>query len=363
MFRPLRKANTYMKLQSGEICITADDRFLVTHVFKSVSNVAEKDSGSRSSTCEKYIKLGQPREYGFFPKTENELAVNNISQSEGVLLTDDHSNKLESQLTPWQDAFSVQAKLTNEDESNGAIRKRSVSVYNFDRLDYATAWAYQKQIVEEFVRKGDRRGDMIMLLEHDPVFTIGRRPKFKYLNFDPASSSIKLYKVERGGEVTYHGPGQLVAYPLFDLSKFKKDLHWYLRQLEEVVIITLSRFGIVGWRDKEYTGVWVTTAQGPRKIAAIGSAVSKWKTYHGISLNVNVELEPFNMIVPCGIDGRGVINLTDLVEKADMFAVRLELIGAFEQVFDVGCSIKDSNALFNDLVLQYSQPDVIKTLS
>lgn len=351
MFRPFWKANTNLKLECGDICITADDRFLVTHVHKSVS-----------STCEKYIRLGHPREYGFFPKTENEPAVNSISRSEGVL-TDDHSKTLDPQLNLWQDAFSVEAKLSNEDESNAAINKRSVSVYNFDRLDYALAWAYQKQIVEEFVRKGDRRGDMIMLLEHDPVFTIGRRPKFKYLNFDPAATSIKLFKVERGGEVTYHGPGQLVAYPLFDLAKYKKDLHWYLRQLEEVVIITLSRFGIVGWRDQEYTGVWVTTAEGPRKIAAIGSAVSKWKTYHGISLNVNVELEPFSMIVPCGIDGRGVINLADLVEKADMLAVRLELIGAFEQVFDVECSLKDSKALFDVLVLQYSQPDVIETLS
>ena len=163
--------------------------------------------------------------------------------------------------------------------------------------------------------------DAVLLLEHPPVFTLGRGATEDNIKFDRSSAASTsgqfpdVHRVERGGEVTYHGPGQLVMYPVINLNRHKRDLHWYMRQCEEVVIRTLADYGIEGTRDPEYTGVWV--AGGTRKIAAMGFSVSRWVTMHGLALNVDADLTPFDFIVPCGIDeaGRGVTSMREQLEK------------------------------------------------
>jgi lipoyl(octanoyl) transferase len=137
-----------------------------------------------------------------------------------------------------------------------------------------------------------------------------------YLNFDIKNAPFDVYRTERGGEVTYHGPGQLVMYPIINLRNHKMDLHWYLRKLEEVVIRVLSSaFAINASRLDGFTGVWV----GNKKMAAIGIRVSKWMTYHGLALNVTTDLTPFNSIVPCGIRNRGVGSVKGLIEDGEHY--------------------------------------------
>jgi len=257
--------------------------------------------------------------------------------------------------------FVMTADFAPESRNSDAIPEypwrsstRKISVVNLlSPVDYEKAWAWQRTTIENFVkaRRGEETGqvsqDTIIMLEHPPVFTVGRRVNRDFIKFKP-SDELKLYKTERGGEITYHGPGQVVAYPLLDLNNYKKDLGWYLRQLEQVCITALDSFGVTAHRDPAYTGVWVTTPAGLRKIAAIGSACSAWKTYHGVSINVSTDLSYFDLIVPCGIteEKRGVINLEDLVD-ADNYggveglnkAMRRALVAAFSDVFDAECSV------------------------
>jgi lipoyl(octanoyl) transferase len=150
--------------------------------------------------------------------------------------------------------------------------------------------------------EGRIREDLLLLVEHDPVMTLGRSTKATSLPI-PASEialhGVEVHEIERGGDVTFHGPGQLVGYPIVDLQQMKPDLHWYLRELEGALIDGLATLGIPGERSAGQTGVWV----GPRKIASIGVHVKKWVTLHGFALNVTTELKYFDLIVPCGIDG------------------------------------------------------------
>ena len=149
---------------------------------------------------------------------------------------------------------------------------------------------------------GEIAQDVLLLLEHSPVVTLGRSSKEKNLVASKdflASRGVELHEVERGGDVTFHGPGQLVGYPVIDLKRHKQDLHWYLRQLEQAIINTLEKFGVAGERSTGYTGVWTNG----RKIASIGVHARDWVTWHGIALNVNNDLSYFDLIVPCGIAG------------------------------------------------------------
>lgn len=161
------------------------------------------------------------------------------------------------------------------------------------------------------------------------------------ISFDFENPPLPLHRTERGGLITYHGPGQLVGYPLLDLNRFKKALHWYLRQMEEVVIRTLQDYDVPSIRDEGYTGVWVpstsdhgSTETHAKKISAMGIAVSKWKTYHGFALNVNMDLAPFDDIVPCGIEGRGVCNLSEYAADVTVDDVRARVMSNFGDVFD-----------------------------
>ena len=142
--------------------------------------------------------------------------------------------------------------------------------------------------------------DVLLLVEHPPVITLGRSSKDAHLLANPdqlRSRGVDVFEVERGGDVTFHGPGQLVGYPIVDLKRHKQDLHWYLRQVEEILIRALHDYGIAGERVTKYTGVWTKG----RKIASIGVHARDWVTWHGFALNVSTELSYFDLIVPCGI--------------------------------------------------------------
>ncbi|XP_021285255.1 plastidial lipoyltransferase 2-like isoform X1 [Herrania umbratica] len=180
---------------------------------------------------------------------------------------------------------------------------------------YAKAWSWQKQIVKEkkaLLQRNEDCPDTLIILQHNPVYTMGTGSSEKYLNFDIEEAPFDVYRTERGGEVTYHGPGQLVMYPIINLRNHKMDLHWYLRALEEVVIRVLSStFSIKASRIEGLTGVWV----GNQKLAAIGVRVSQWITYHGLALNVTTDLTPFSWIVPCGLQDRQVGSIKGLLKE------------------------------------------------
>ncbi|XP_042004321.1 octanoyltransferase LIP2p2, chloroplastic-like isoform X2 [Salvia splendens] len=195
--------------------------------------------------------------------------------------------------------------------------RRSCDLYDLHNevVPYAEAWSWQKAIVRERSALSDRNedfSDSLIVLQHQPVYTMGTGSCENYLNFDVNNAPFDLYRTERGGEVTYHGPGQLVMYPVINLRYYKMDLHWYLRSLEEVVIRALSStFAIKASRVEGLTGVWV----GDAKLAAIGIKVSKWIAYHGLALNVSTDLTPFDQIIPCGIRDRQVGSIKGLLNE------------------------------------------------
>ncbi len=205
-------------------------------------------------------------------------------------------------------------------------------LYDRGLIPYQTAWAWQKQLVADRKNQPDRP-DALILLEHPPVYTLGQNSDPSFLKFDPATSPYELHRIERGGEVTYHCPGQLVGYPILNLQRHQPDLHWYLRQLEEVVILVLAHYGLRGERIEGLTGVWVED----QKVAAIGIKVSRWITMHGFALNVCPDLAGFEAIVPCGIGDRAVGSLAQWVPGITVAAVKPIVIHAFEQVFRLQC--------------------------
>lgn len=203
----------------------------------------------------------------------------------------------------------------------------------FGIMDYEQAHNLQKQILQDRIE--NKCTDHLILLQHNPVITIGRSGDNKNIIAPQSilnSQGIKVYEIERGGDVTYHGPGQLTGYPIIDLRNYRKDVHWYLRQLEEVIIKFLSYYDIVGKRVSGLTGVWV----GDEKIAAIGVAVKRWVTYHGFALNVNPNLSHFELIHPCGITDKEVTSLTKILGfDIDVREVEDKVITAFSDIFDV----------------------------
>jgi lipoate-protein ligase B len=177
--------------------------------------------------------------------------------------------------------------------------------------------------------------DLLMLVEHPPVVTLGRSSKDAHLLANPEqlrARGVEVFEVERGGDVTFHGPGQLVGYPIIDLKRHKEDLHWYLRQVEETLIRALATFGVEAGRVAKYTGVWV----GKRKIASIGVHARDWVTWHGFALNVSTELSFFDLIVPCGIPEVQMTSLErELGGDVSMTSVIDRVTAAFGEVFDL----------------------------
>ncbi|KAF8405140.1 hypothetical protein HHK36_010038 [Tetracentron sinense] len=215
----------------------------------------------------------------------------------------------EAKLSRVSDLKASEAiSITNE----GRRRCECFDLYK-EIVPYSEAWSWQKSIVRErqaLMQRNEDCSDTLIILQHPPVYTLGTGSSEEYLNFDIKDAPYSVYHTERGGEVTYHGPGQLVMYPVINLRYHKMDLHWYLRALEEVVIRVLSStFSIKASRFEGFTGVWV----GDKKLAAIGIRVSQWITYHGLALNVTTDLTPFQHIVPCGIRNRQVGSIEGLL--------------------------------------------------
>ncbi len=185
-------------------------------------------------------------------------------------------------------------------------------VVDLGRTKYADAWELQKKI---FSARLERRiGDVLLLTEHEPVFTLGKGADENHLlakESELSDKKIDMFWIDRGGDVTFHGPGQIVGYPIIDLSLHYNDIHRYLRDLEQTIIDVLGIYGITGEREKEFTGVWVKHD----KIAAFGVKVSKWITMHGFALNVGTDLSFFDRIIPCGIFHKGVTSLHKIVGK------------------------------------------------
>ena len=222
--------------------------------------------------------------------------------------------------------------------SDLTLQTRNCVLENQGLVSYTTAWNYQKQLVDERLINPALL-DHLILLEHPPVYTLGTGATTNNLRFNPHTKERQLYRVERGGEVTYHCPGQLVGYPILNLKYYQQDLHWYLRQLEEVIIQVLSNYGLKGDRIAGLTGVWI---EG-KKVAAIGIKVRRWITMHGFAINICPDLTGFQDIIPCGIKDKPVGSLAQFrpditVEQirknvAEAFAAtfRVNLISAFEQ--------------------------------
>jgi len=190
---------------------------------------------------------------------------------------------------------------------------KQLQIVNLGLEDYQSVWELQRKIFN--LRNGGKISDVLLLTEHKHVYTLGKSSDVAHLLADEnelKSTGADVYHIDRGGDITYHGPGQIVGYPILDLNNYYLDIHRYLRDLEEVIILTLNDFGIKGHREENYTGVWV----GGEKIAAIGVKVSRWITMHGFALNVNTDLSYFDRIIPCGIFHKGVTSIQKVLGNA-----------------------------------------------
>ena len=191
--------------------------------------------------------------------------------------------------------------------------KKESWILNLDTVPYEEAFELQKRLVK--MRAQDTINDTLILLEHPPVLTVTRKATLKNILVSPEElkeKGISLCNTNRGGDITYHGPGQLVGYPIMNLKAHGKDLHGYVRNIEEIIIKLLMDYDITAHRDKSNPGVWV----GEEKIAAVGIAVkSSWTTMHGFSFNINPDLSHYSLIVPCGISDKGVTSLARLLGK------------------------------------------------
>lgn len=208
-------------------------------------------------------------------------------------------------------------------------RSQSIcQLYRMGQIPYATAWQWQQQLVEDR-RQQPNLPDALLLLEHPSVYTLGQGASLEFLKSDLTNLDVELYRVERGGEVTYHTPGQLVGYPILNLARHQKDLHWYLRQLEEVLIQTLAHWNLSGQRIPGLTGVWLEDC----KVAAIGIKASRWITMHGFALNICPDLSGFQHIVPCGIADKPVGSLAQFIPGITRSQVEPVLLQQFANHF------------------------------
>jgi lipoyl(octanoyl) transferase len=198
-------------------------------------------------------------------------------------------------------------------------------------VPFDQAWAWQKELQARLLRDPDGP-EALLLLQHLPCYTLGRGASERFLRFDPADPPAPLFRIDRGGEVTHHLPGQLVAYPVLALQRHGGDLHLYLRDLEAVVLEVLAVLGLRGERLEGLTGVWL---EG-RKVAAIGVGARRWISQHGLALNVTCALEGFSAIVPCGLKGHGVTRLSDWCPELTTATVQTLLREALARRFGLG---------------------------
>jgi lipoate-protein ligase B len=216
-------------------------------------------------------------------------------------------------------------------------------------MPYGDALELQRSIARERI-SGAISQDVLLLLEHPPVVTLGRSSKEKHLVASPEflqSHGVELFEVERGGDVTFHGPGQLVGYPIVDLKRHRQDLHWYLRKIEEALINTLADYDIPGERNASYTGVWTRG----KKIASIGVHARDWVTWHGFALNVTTDLSFFDLIIPCGITGVTMTSIARELGSEEVSAqdVRDRVSAKFAEAFDLTAVVTSRSALLESV--------------
>ncbi len=231
--------------------------------------------------------------------------------------------------------------------------KKTVELYDLGRASYQPVWDLQHKVQQRIIKEkkadrlgefdGIRKNDAFLFVEHPHVYTLGKsgaeenmlRTMAELQNWD-----AEFVKIDRGGDITYHGPGQIVGYPILDLDRHFTDIHKYLRYLEEVLIRVCGDFGFEAGRIDGLTGVWIEN----EKIAALGIRCSRWVTMHGFALNVNTDLKYFENIVPCGIQDKAVTSLQKLIGKeVDLNEVKQRIVFHFEKVFDVSMRSKGSH--------------------
>ena len=206
-------------------------------------------------------------------------------------------------------------------------KQLEVQILDLGRKSYIDVWNLQKKM--QLKRLNGDMGDVLILVEHDPVYTLGKNANPDHL-LQSRDRSIDVFNVERGGDITFHGPGQLVGYPILDLSNYKKSVSWYMRSLEQLTIDVLYEFKISANRVEGLTGVWV----GDEKIAAQGPRLTKWITMHGFSININTDLSFYDGIIPCGIFNHGVTSMKKILNRAQkMEKVKSLVIDKFNQIF------------------------------
>ena len=215
-----------------------------------------------------------------------------------------------------------------------SLDRRELWVDRLGMMPYAVALDLQREVARARIN-GTIPEDVLLLVEHPPVVTLGRSAKNEHLLASPdllSAQGVELFEVERGGDVTFHGPGQLVGYPIVDLKRHRRDLHWYLRQVEEALMLALGEVGIVAERNPGLTGVWT---QG-RKIASIGVHARDWVTWHGFALNVSTDLRYFNLMVPCGIQAVQMTSVAaELGTPMGIEPVADAVANAMARVFDL----------------------------
>ncbi len=223
--------------------------------------------------------------------------------------------------------------------------RQKVIFQDLGLTDYFDTWQYQTEIhqklkEEKKIINNPNPSHTLIFCEHHAVFTLGRSGLQENLIVSPeylAENNIQFYKINRGGDITYHGPGQIVGYPIFDLDLFFNDVHKYVRLLEESVIQTLEHYNIIGYREAGYTGVWINRGNEKRKICAIGVHLSRWISLHGFAFNINTNLDHFNFIIPCGIkdEGKSVTSLEkELGAKQNMDEVKHILKNKMSSIFE-----------------------------
>lgn len=218
-----------------------------------------------------------------------------------------------------------------------------VDVVDWGQVDYKEAWDRQSDWHKTLVEQ-KRRGEgldfnsKLVICEHKPVFTLGKSGSEDHLKWqgqELEDRGVDFYKINRGGDITHHGPGQLVIYPIFDLDQFFRDVHLYVRNLEEVIIRLMSNYDIQADRIRDYTGVWIK-GQPNRKICAIGVHLSRWVSMHGLALNVNNDLSYFDGIVPCGIqeNDKTITSVSkEIGQKVDMHELKVRSVQLFQDIF------------------------------
>ncbi|MDP3149100.1 MAG: lipoyl(octanoyl) transferase LipB [Ignavibacteria bacterium] len=214
------------------------------------------------------------------------------------------------------------------------MNSRLLTYCNLNFIGYEEAWEFQHELLQ--LRKEKKITDVFLLLEHPHTYTLGKTADKKNLVGSKEyleENKISVFEIDRGGDITYHGPGQIVGYPIINLNEWHNDTHKYLRALEEVIILTCKEYGLETGRNPKYTGVWIEN----RKIAAIGIKISNWISMHGFAFNINTDLQLFNGIIPCGITDKEVTSLEkELGKEVSIEEVKEKLLKHFIEVFQYG---------------------------